>query len=129
MKVHHIGYLVKKIEKAEKKFELMGFHVSAPAVYDEYRKVNISFMEKDGYVVELVEPASKDSVVADLYKKIRNAPYHICYLAENFENDLENLLSNGFVQIDNPCPAPAIGGKRVVFLMNAAIGMIELLEE
>lgn len=129
MRVHHIGYLVKKIEKAEQKFGLLGFSVVKEAVYDEYRRVNISFMEKDGYVIELVAPADKDSVVSELYKKIRNAPYHICYTAENFEKDLEELLSNGFVQIDEPCPAPAIGGKKVVFLMNAAIGMVELLEE
>ena len=35
----------------------------------------------------------------------------------------------GYVQIDAPMPAPAIGGRRVCFLMNRFAGMIELLEK
>ena len=33
-----------------------------------------------------------------------------------------------YTSIDQPTPAPAIGNRRVVFLMNSRLGMIELLE-
>ena len=36
---------------------------------------------------------------------------------------------NGFLKIDNPCPALAFGNRRVCFLQSVHIGMIELLEE
>lgn len=128
MNVHHIGYLVKKLEKARAHFLTLGYRVAQDVVYDEYRDVDILFLEKDGYVVELVSPRSERSVVASLIKTYRNAPYHICYVCDDFEADLERLEHSGFTRIDTPAPAPALGGKNVCFLLSAQIGMIELID-
>lgn len=128
LKIHHIGYLVKKIDSAIHSFTQLGYTVIQDTVFDDFRKVHICFMEKDGYMIELVSPADENSVVAGLLKKYKNAPYHICYEAASFEEDFYFLTEHGFTAIDSPTPAPAIGGRRVVFLMNASIGMIELLE-
>ena len=68
-------------------------------------------------------------MVAKLIKTYKNTPYHICYETEQFEDDIQALTENGFLSIEEPMPAPAIGGRRVCFLMNAQIGMIELLEK
>ncbi len=128
LKVHHIGYLVKKINAAVVQFRQLGYVLRQDIIYDDYRKINICFMEKDGYVVELVSPVSSDSVVAGLLKKYKNTPYHLCYESHNFENDLAYLTENGYTAIDMPTPAPALENMRVTFLMNASLGMIELLE-
>ena len=45
------------------------------------------------------------------------------------KKELAELEGNGYIRIDEPTPAPAIGGRRVVFLMHPAAGMLELLEE
>lgn len=129
MKVHHIGYLVKKLAKAAEEFEKLGYVRLGEVTADAYRRVDILFLEKDGYVVELVSPNSPDSVVSGLIKTYKNAPYHICYVCENFEADLAQLTGNGYFQIDEPTPAPALGDRRVCFLMHPALGMIELLEQ
>ena len=42
--------------------------------------------------------------------------------------ELAALESGGYTRMDEPTPAPAIGGRRVCFLYSARIGMIELLE-
>lgn len=128
MKIHHIGYLVKKIDTAVEAFDNLGFQPKQEKIYDEYRKIYIVFMEKDGYVIELVSPVGKDSVVAGLIKQYRNAPYHLCYSSDEFEKDLKYLSQHGYVQMDEPCIAPALGNGRVVFLMSPVIGMIELYE-
>lgn len=130
MRIHHIGYLVKKIDAAIKAFEGLGYTLSKPSSYDEIRKANIAFLSKDGQCVELVSPASEDSVVFNLLKKYKNSPYHICYESGrgNFEEDLEYLTSHGYTAIDTPTEAPCIDKRRVVFLMNSQIGIIELLE-
>ena len=128
MKVHHIGYLVKKIEKAAAAFEGLGYVREGAVTHDEIRKVDILFLEKDGYRVELVSPYSAESVVAGLIKTYKNAPYHICYTAEDFEADIEGLEKSGYIRIDEPTQAPAIEGRRVVFFMHPALGMIEVLE-
>ncbi len=77
--------------------------------------------------MELVSPVSEDSVVSGLMKKYKNAPYHICYEADDPEAAYVQLTANGFAAIDTPTPAPALGGCKVVFLTSPVIGMIELI--
>jgi len=86
-------------------------------------------MEKDGYRVELVSPADSSSVVSGLIKKYKNSPYHICYETPALDASLASLTAKGFTAIDAPAPAPALQNRRVVFLMNPFLGMIELMED
>ena len=128
MKVHHVGYLVKRLEKAEKAFSALGYVEKQKVVYDPIRDVDISFWEKDGYTVELVCPKSEKSVVANLIRTYKNAPYHICYETDDLEAEMNKMEKTGFMKIDNPTPAPAIsGGGTVLFLYSAQIGFVELL--
>lgn len=127
LKIHHIGYLVKKITRAKQTFETLGYRVEQDTVYDGIRKVDICFLVKDGYRVELVSPLSPDSVVANLIKKYKNAPYHICYETDDYETAFTELTAGGFLAIDTPTPAPALSGRKVVFLTSASAGMIELI--
>lgn len=127
LKIHHIGYLVKKIEKAKQAFEALGYRTQQDTVYDDIRKVDICFLQKDGCRIELVSPVGEDSVVAGLMKKYKNSPYHICYEADDPEAAYEELTAGGFTAIDTPTPAPAMGGRKVVFLTSAVIGMVELI--
>ena len=95
LRVHHIGYLVKKIESAIRAFQNLGYETVQDTIYDEIRKVNICFLEKDGYCIELVSPAAEDSVVSGLLKKFKNSPYHICYETAHFEEDYQRLTNEG----------------------------------
>ena len=67
-------------------------------------------------------------MVSGLIRKIGNSPYHICYVSDDFEADIETLKQNGYIMIDRPTPAPALGGRRVVFFIHMHAGMIELLD-
>lgn len=129
LKVHHIGYLVKKMDAAIHSFQNLGYQILQETVYDDIRKVDICFLEKDGYCVELVSPVSDTSVVFGLMKRFKNSPYHICYETTDFEKDYQELINSGFIAIDTPTPAPALQNQEVVFLTNASIGMIELLKK
>lgn len=129
MKIHHIGYLVKKIDRAVEAFYNLGFQLKQKKMYDEYRKIHIVFMEKDDYVIELVSPVGEDSIVSGIIKQYRNAPYHLCYSSDKFEKDLKYLSQQGYVQMEEPCVAPALGNGRVVFFMSPVIGIVELYEK
>lgn len=129
MKIHHIGYLVKNITAAKEEFEKLGFWAVSEEVFDPSRVIDIVFLEKDGYQVELISPQDESSVAYSLMKKHRNSPYHLCYVSDEFETELEQLCRNGYTLIEAPQPAPALGNRRVAFLMNYDIGMIEILEE
>ncbi len=126
--VHHIGYLVKKMDKAKQAFENLGYRLEQDTVYDGIRKADICFLVKDGYRVELVCPVSEDSVVAGLLKRYKNCPYHICYETPDFDKAYAELTENGFIAIDTPTSAPALPGCEVVFLNSAVMGMIELIK-
>ena len=126
LKIHHIGSLVKKLDAAILSFKNLGYQITQDTVYDDIRKVNICFLQKDNYCIELVSPTSEDSVVSGLLKKYKNCPYHICYETENFDEDYQTLLSSGFISIDAPTPAPALQNREVVFLTSPSMGMIEL---
>ncbi len=127
LKINHIGYLVKKINAAIHSFETLGYRVCQETVTDEIRKVDICFMEKDGYRIELISPVSEDSVVSGLLKKYKNCPYHICYESNDFDSDFAALRADGFLPIDDLTPAPALSGRSVIFLTHPAMGMIELI--
>lgn len=128
MTIHHIGYLVKKLDRAAASFAALGYERVGDACHDEIRGVDILFLCRDGYTVELVSPYTPDSVVAGLIKTYKNAPYHICYETSDFVATLASLELNGYTRMDEPTPMPAHGGRRACFLYSAHIGMIELLE-
>lgn len=130
MVIDHIGYAVKKMDKAIKSFQNLGF-VFEEVVEDYDRNILISFGSKDGYRIELVQPLDKkkESPVDAYLSKIGPTPYHICYVSDAFEKDIEQLKSQGFRVIIEPRNAVAFDEKRVVFMMNLGIGLMEIVEK
>lgn len=128
MKVHHIGYLVKNIEKAKKQFQNIGYQIEQDTVCDTWRDIDICFLVKDGYRIELVAPRTNTSAVGELRKKLNNSPYHICYEVDSLECAIEALREERYVIWQEPHEAPAIAGRKVAFLIHGQIGMIELVE-
>lgn len=128
MRVHHIGYAVKSIQKSKQSFLNLGYREEGSVVYDELRKINILFLSNDGYRVELVEPADEEAPVYNILKKSGNTPYHICYYSEDIERDAECLENMGYLRTSEIEQAVAIDKKRVCFLYKRDIGIIELVE-
>jgi len=129
MKIHHVGYLVKKLDKALIAFEGLGYEVIQGNVFDAMRGINIVFLSKDGYTVELVSPVTPESVVYDLIKRLGNNAYHICYETPNLDAAVERLRNERFVVCSEPMIAPALRGARVCFMIYPQMGMIELVEK
>lgn len=127
MKVHHLGYAVKKLEKAAEVFEKLGY-LSGEIVEDQLRHIKIMFMENGHERVELVAPDGESSPVDSVLKNTGPTPYHICYEVQNMAQAVSKLKADGWAIIKEAEIAPAIGGAPVVFLYNRHIGMIELVE-
>ena len=128
MKVHHIGYLVKNIEKTRVKFLGLGYEVERPVKFDAIRDVNIEFLINGGYRVELIQPLSETSPMYPLLKRYKNSPYHICYEVDDLNKAVEELSGSGYTVIQEPEVAPCIDDKKVAFLTNISMGIIELVE-
>lgn len=67
MKVHHIGYAVKNLEKAIDDFSSLGYRLVSDIVDDAIRNVRICFMENGGYI-ELVAPLTDGSDVSGVLR-------------------------------------------------------------
>ena len=130
MKIDHIGYAVRDIEKAKKQLAALGY-IFEKTIEDADRNVSLAFGELDGYRVELVAPLNKklESPVDSVLVKNGPTPYHICYLSDNLDADIEKLQRNRFKVTIPPAPAVAFGGERVVFLYSLSAGLIEMVEE
>lgn len=128
MKIHHIGYAVKDIESAIDEFAKIGYEKCGSTVIDEERNILIQFMRLGNYCVELVAPKDESSSINNIIKKNGSSPYHICYSVENLSLAIEDFSKNGYVLMGEPKAAVAIDCKKVVFLYNKHLGIIELVE-
>ena len=128
MQIHHIGYLVTNIKASMEVFINIGYKIKKEIVYDSDREVDICFLENDGILVELVSPRKSSTKFNSLKKRVGNAPYHICYIANDFFSDIGKLERNGYSIIIPPAKADAIEGRKVAFLYHQEIGLIEVLE-
>lgn len=130
MKIDHIGYAVKRIDRALSSFEKLGY-VFESVIDDTDRNVKLVFGEKDGYRIELVAPLDKKlkSPVDEYLSNTVGTPYHICYKSENLDREIQELKSQGYKVVIEPRPAVAFCGKRVVFIMNIGFGLLEIVEE
>lgn len=128
MKIHHVGYLVKDINKAIDAFEKLGIEKYGDVFFDEDRKSHICFMGNQ-HEVELIAPG-KESDIYPLLKKYCNMPYHICYDVQNLDESIVEFTSKGFLLFKDKMRACAISDEaQVAFLIHAKIGIIELVQE
>ena len=130
MKIDHIGYAVKRIDRAITAFQKLGYEFE-PVIEEIDRNVKLAFGIKDGYRIELVAPLDKksESPVDQYLSNAVGTPYHICYESGNFDTELEELVKQGYKVVIEPRPAVAFGNRRVVFMVNIGFGLMEIVEE
>lgn len=129
MKVDHIGYAVKNMEKAISSFQSLGY-IFEEIVTDEKRGIYICFGNNGAFRIELISPIKGMESPADGWlKKNGPSPYHICYISDNLEKDIEVLSQQKYQVVIPPDTAIAFGGKRVAFLYNLQQGLLEIVEE
>jgi len=129
LNIDHIGYAVRNINKAKEHFEILGF-IFEHEIEDLKRNIKIMFGNNNGYRIELVTPLNKEmeSPVDNYLSNSFGMPYHICYISNDFDADLEKLKEKGFKVIVSPDTAVGFDGRRVVFMMCIGTGLLEIVE-
>jgi methylmalonyl-CoA/ethylmalonyl-CoA epimerase len=126
LKINHVGYLVKNMNESLDIFFSIGFTLVSKFL-DNLRNIQISFIEKNGYIIELIQPINDSSIVTKLINKIGPSPYHICYETFNIDLAIAEFKNKGWIVVVKKQPAIAFNYLDVVFLYNKNIGLIELL--
>ena len=108
MIVDHIGYAVKRLDKAMKEFEILGFRFEK-IINDYDRNLYVCFGNNGAYRIELVSPIDREkpSPVDTYLSKVGPTAYHICYRSDNLDGDIAELENQGFMVIIPPAFATA----------------------
>jgi methylmalonyl-CoA/ethylmalonyl-CoA epimerase len=130
MRLHHVAYVTRNLEqKAAQLADLLGFRTTGPIVIDEIQGVRIQFMEMgDDGLLELLEPHGHKSPVQRHLQK-GGGLYHLCFEVDDLDATLQRLCSTGDATVVcEPVPAPAIGNRRVAFVVTTGRDLIEFVE-
>lgn len=125
---HHIGVAVLEIDTTAKFYMDAGYSKTLNML-DPLQDIRICFLTKPGMpMVELLEAVDSSSPVNRILKSVGVSPYHFCYEVPEMEDALRRLRKMRFVMVSKPIEACALNNRRVCFVYNKNVGLIELLE-
>jgi len=75
MRIHHIGYVVKNIEKYKKNLVI---DETVKEVYDDIQKAKLILLKADNIFIELIEPQNSDAFTYNFLQK-GGGYHHLCY--------------------------------------------------
>ena len=129
LKVNHIGYAVRDINKTAQFYLDAGWSLSE--VFDEeVQQAKIAFLTKEGFTkIELVAPLNEGlpSPVDTILQKIGCSTYHVCYDVDDIEQAVEDLFDEGFKPLFEPVESIAMDGRQICYLYHLHVGLIEIV--
>lgn len=125
---HHIGVACKDINTTAIMYELLGYE-RGEIIHDPLQNVNICFLSHPTMpLVELLSPIDDTSPVVQTLNKVGTSPYHTCYVVNNLDEAINKFREQRYIVVAKPKKACAIENRRVSFLYNPNMGLIELVE-
>lgn len=124
MKLHHIGIIVKELEKSIKIYSLLGYIQLKDTIIDYIQYNRIAFLKKEGEpLIELIEPLDRRSSVGNF----KEGYHHLCYEVIEDNNVVELIHGNRIGKVfTESIVAPALNNKvRFALLSNGTF--IELI--
>lgn len=132
MDFDHVGIAVQNIEKYFNTMlnSVLGVPELSEIFVDPIQNCRIAFATtSNGVRLELIEPLNEESPVNQILQKKKGGLYHLCFVANNFDEDLKHCLANKFIALSKAQPAIAFNNRRVIFLSSPSFEIIELVEE
>jgi len=95
LKLHHIGIVVKNIQKSLGELnQYLNFESTTVPSLVGSQKVNICFLKTNNVFLELIEPAQENSPISDFVKK-KGGFHHLCFEVDDIHTELEKMKKNG----------------------------------
>lgn len=129
LKVHHYGLATDNLERSMETMRTLGYHVGS-ITFDAIQKVRVAFASRDDEAtIELVCDADENGPTRRFLAQVGGGLYHICYEVDSIEEAIKTLREKGFLLRHAPVPAVACGGRKIAWMYNRTIGLIELVEK
>ena len=130
MKLHHIGVVVPNIQDSIGELtRYMTFQSTSLPTLVGSRKVNVCLLKIGEPFLELIEPASSDSSIAE-FASSGGGIHHLCFEVDNIQNELDEMERKGATVLVKP--VKGFDERRIAFvdlnMKNTKCGLIELLE-
>ena len=132
MEFDHVGIAVKNIEEYFQSMlhSVLGMDKLSEIIIDPIQNCKIAFAtSSNGVRLELIEPLNEESPVNQILQKKKGGLYHMCFVANHFDEDVKHCLANKFIALSKPQPAIAFNNRRVIFFSTPTFEIIELVEE
>ena len=131
MKLHHIGIVVKNIQKSLGELtNFLEFEETTIPTLVESQKVNVCFLKTSDIYLEFIEPVGNDSPV-EKFSNSGGGFHHLCFEVKNIHEEIEKMRKQGARIIVEP----VIGfeGRITAFVLlnmkNTNCNLIEFAEE
>ncbi len=130
MKIHHVGIFVKKISDFKKYFnKKVLITYSSKITLDKNLGVRVKFIKFKGsnQLFEIIEPYGKKNPVTPILKSRNNTINHLAYLSNNFQDDIDDLVSKNCYPISKIMKSKFFKSN-IVFLMSPFNFVIEVID-
>ncbi len=129
IRVHHYGLATDNLERSMETLRSLGYHVGEITL-DPVQKVRVAFASRpQEAMIELICDVDANGPTHRMISKTGNGLYHICYEADNLDEIMMKLRDKGFLLMHAPVSAVACDGKKIAWMYNRYMGLIELLEK
>lgn len=122
MKIHHIGFVVKDIEKYRKNLVV---DEVIKRVYDPIQKANLELINSEGSYIELIEPTEESAFTYKFMNK-GGGYHHLCYEVENKTDALAIIAQKKMIKVLDFVYAPLLDAE-VIFAYNRNKEVVEFV--
>ena len=128
LRFHHIGYAVHDILVTAEYYIKAGWTLSDIQT-DTVQNTKIVFLSKEKMpLIELVAPVDETSPIVKTLEKAGVSTYHICYEADDIQQAVAELRKQKYIPLFNPVEAVALDNRKICYLYNKSVGLIEIVE-
>jgi len=122
MRVHHIGYVVKSIERYKKNLILQE---TIKSIYDPIQKAKLELIKSDNIYIELIEP-QEESAFTYAFMKKGGGYHHLCYEVESKQEALRVVQERKMIKVLDFVYAPLLEAE-VIFAYNRNREVVEFV--
>jgi len=126
---HHIGYAVNNIETTAGYYINSGWYLSDIQI-DKMQNAKIAFLSKSNMpLIELIAPVDENSPIVKTLEKVGVSTYHVCYEVDDIDVAVSELRKQKYISLFNPVEAIALDNKKICYLYNKNVGLIEIVNK
>ena len=129
LKIHHYGLASNDLDRSVEVYSLLGY-APGEIFIDPIQRVKLIFVSRPGEpLIEIISDLDETGPTKNIIAKSGNGFYHVCYEVEDIEISIEEFKAKGFMLRHKPVPATAFRGRKIAWMYNRFIGLVELLEK